>query len=149
MTRILTVAVLFAYVLVLPRVPFENIFLTTANFNPGAHAPPVSLLRYRALCNGTGTVPVGPVLVLDYRVADFVHHLCSPPTPPDAIQLGHAKVVLDNSVASGSVSRNGTFVMCGSVVALYWTPRLADGPPQPRRRRRDIRPLRGISRSCL
>ncbi|KAI9462506.1 hypothetical protein BJY52DRAFT_1185224 [Lactarius psammicola] len=29
----------------------------------------------------------------------------------DAIQLGHAKVVLDNSVASGSVTRNGTFVI--------------------------------------
>lgn len=35
---------------------------------------------------------------------------------PDATQLGHAKVVLDNSVASGSVTRDGTFVMCGFVI---------------------------------
>jgi hypothetical protein len=52
-------------------------FLTTAIFNPGAHAPPLSLLRYRALCSGTGTVPVGSVLMLGYRVAD---HL-TPQTP--------------------------------------------------------------------
>jgi len=29
----------------------------------------------------------------------------------DATQLGHAKVVLDNSAASGSITRNGTFVI--------------------------------------
>jgi len=37
----------------------------------------------------------------------------------DAIQLGHAKVVLDNSVASGSVSRNGTFVIPDVAAGTY------------------------------
>jgi len=37
----------------------------------------------------------------------------------DATQLGHAKVVLDNSVASGSVTRNGTFVIPEVAAGTY------------------------------
>jgi len=38
---------------------------------------------------------------------------------PDAAQLGHAKVVLDNSVASGSITRNGTFVIPDVAAGTY------------------------------
>ncbi|KAI9445143.1 hypothetical protein H4582DRAFT_1913555 [Lactarius indigo] len=37
----------------------------------------------------------------------------------DAIQLGHAKVVLDNSVASGSITRNGNFVIPDVAAGTY------------------------------
>ncbi|KAH9025863.1 hypothetical protein EDB85DRAFT_208761 [Lactarius pseudohatsudake] len=37
----------------------------------------------------------------------------------DAIQLGHAKVVLDNSVASGSISRNGNFIIPDVAAGTY------------------------------
>lgn len=71
------------------------------------------------------------------------------PPIPDAIQLGHAKVVLDNSVASGSVSRDGKFVMCVPVVTLDDANDLLTAPIQPRRCRWNIHRLRSIPRSCL
>ncbi|KAN0128364.1 Protein of unknown function (DUF2012) domain containing protein [Lactarius tabidus] len=37
----------------------------------------------------------------------------------DPTQLGHAKVVLDNSVASGSITRNGTFVIPDVAAGTY------------------------------
>ena len=48
----------------------------------------------------------------------YVHPSCHGeadlhPDTPDGLQLGHAKVVLDNSIASGSVTRDGGFVMYG------------------------------------
>ncbi|KAI0004279.1 hypothetical protein BJV74DRAFT_881429 [Russula compacta] len=37
----------------------------------------------------------------------------------DSLQLGHAKVVLDNSVASGSISRDGRFVVADVPAGTY------------------------------
>ena len=55
---------------------------------------------------------------------------------PDSLQLGHAKVVLDNSIASGSITRNGGFVMCVCVARVPHVVKktgiqLADAPTPP------------------
>ena len=93
---------------------FPNCFLTTIT---EAYARPVLLLIYQALYSGTGSVPVRSRR--RRRCVPCADFSFPPQTSLDAAQLGHAKVVLDNSVASGSITRNGTFVMCVRVVQMY------------------------------
>ncbi|KAH9968911.1 hypothetical protein BC827DRAFT_1166433 [Russula dissimulans] len=38
---------------------------------------------------------------------------------PDSLQLGHARVVLDNSIASGTISRDGLFTVPDVAVGTY------------------------------
>ncbi|KAI0001968.1 hypothetical protein BJV77DRAFT_1063328 [Russula vinacea] len=54
--------------------------------------------------------------VLSAELSGFVqwNEHCS-----DSLQLGHAKVVLDNSIASGSITRNGGFVIANVTAGTY------------------------------
>ena len=74
--------------------------------------------------------------VKTHLLALSCHMLTLRPHMPDSLQLGHAKVVLDNSIASGSITRNGGFVMCVCVARVPHVVKktgiqLADAPTPP------------------
>ena len=113
-------------------------FFEINNRYAGVHAPRRSPQIYPALCSGTSIVQVNHCVTCI---------LCAHPAPstdsflpatPDSHQLGHAKVVLDNSIASGSITKDGQFVMCAKNIlptpwlthavsltcpTLHWQPR--------------------------
>ena len=112
MTRLVTIAVLVVYVF---RLSLAKGILH--GHCAGACAPLCCLLIYPASCNGTSTVQVR-TSVVSLNPSRRYELTLRPYATPDSLQLGHAKVVLDNSIASGTVTRDGGFLMCASVLQL-------------------------------